>query len=104
MVIRGKAASPGVRIGRGVIVRTRSDCKKVNSGDVVILKRSDPELVFAVIQAIAVVADIAGTTSHLATIARELNIPCVVATDHACELVHEGTVVTVDGDAGEVRW
>lgn len=56
----------------------------------------DPALV------LAVVTELGGPTSHTAIIARQLGIPCVVATPGA-GTVPEGVEVLVDGGTGEIR-
>lgn len=50
----------------------------------------------------ACVSDHGGKTCHLATIAREMNLPCVVGTGNATERIKTGMSITVDGDEGEV--
>lgn len=56
----------------------------------------DPSLI------VAVVTGKGGATSHTAIIARQLDIPCVVATGAALKSVTEGTDVLVDGGEGTV--
>jgi phosphoenolpyruvate-protein kinase (PTS system EI component) len=51
----------------------------------------------------ALVADVGGSLSHQAIIAREFGIPAVVATGNATALVTDGQTVTVDGSAGTVE-
>jgi pyruvate,water dikinase len=50
----------------------------------------------------ALVTDTGGILSHPAIIAREFAIPAVVATGNATQLLRDGQLVTVDGDAGSV--
>lgn len=57
----------------------------------------DPDLI------VAVVTEKGGATSHTAIIARQLDIPCVVATGPALQTVTEGTAVVVDGGEGTVE-
>lgn len=57
----------------------------------------DPELIVAVVTAKG------GATSHTAIIARQLDIPCVVATGASLRSVPEGTEVLVDGGEGTVE-
>ena len=51
----------------------------------------------------AVVADRGGVTTHLASVCRELGIPCVVGTRTATAAIRTGDHVIVDGDNGTVR-
>ena len=53
-------------------------------------------------QVLALVTEKGGPTSHTAIIARQLGIPCVVATDGVTKL-EAGTKVLVDGATGEIE-
>ncbi|MCC7040014.1 MAG: phosphoenolpyruvate--protein phosphotransferase [Burkholderiales bacterium] len=50
----------------------------------------------------AFLTDIGGATSHTAIVARSLNVPAVVATHNARQLIRDSELVIVDGDAGVV--
>jgi pyruvate,water dikinase len=52
--------------------------------------------------AAAVVTDSGGVLSHSAICAREYAIPCVVATQVATQVIHDGALITVDGTNGVV--
>ena len=45
----------------------------------------------------AFLTDLGGVTSHTAIVARGLNVPAVVATHHARQLIRDGEMVIVDG-------
>ena len=40
--------------------------------------------------------------SHGAVVAREFGIPAVVGTGNGTDIIRDGSIVTVDGTAGEV--
>ena len=50
-----------------------------------------------------VVTEVGGASSHAAIVARELGIPAVVGCGRGLTTQLAGRMVTVDGDAGEVR-
>jgi pyruvate,water dikinase len=50
----------------------------------------------------ALVTDTGGILSHAAIIAREYRVPAVVATGHGTRTLHDGQIVTVDGNTGDV--
>jgi pyruvate,water dikinase len=52
----------------------------------------------------AVVAELGGSTSHLASLARERGIPMVLGVLDATRSIPDGSTVAVDGVAGIVRW
>ncbi len=74
--------------------------EKIQAGDVIVCPVTQPtwSVVFPLIGAI--VTDSGGVLSHPAIIAREYGIPAVVATGDATRRVHDGEIVTVDGDGG----
>jgi phosphotransferase system enzyme I (PtsI) len=43
------------------------------------------------------ITDLGGITSHTAIVARSLNVPAVVATHHARQLIREGEMLIIDG-------
>ncbi len=53
-------------------------------------------------RAAAIVTDGGGITCHAAIVGRELGRPVVVGTRDATTTLIDGTVVTVDGDAGTI--
>jgi len=51
-----------------------------------------------------VVAELGGSTSHLASLARERGVPMVLGVLEATRRIPDGCMVAVDGVAGVVRW
>jgi phosphoenolpyruvate-protein kinase (PTS system EI component) len=51
-----------------------------------------------------VVAELGGSISHLASLARERGIPMVLGVLEATGRIPDGSQVAVDGVAGIVRW
>jgi phosphotransferase system enzyme I (PtsI) len=50
----------------------------------------------------AFLTDVGGATSHTAIVARSLNVPAVVATHNARQLIRDSEMLIVDGNAGVV--
>ncbi len=50
----------------------------------------------------AFLTDVGGATSHTAIVARSLNVPAVVATHNARQLIRDSEMLIVDGDQGVV--
>jgi len=55
-------------------------------------------------QVAGVVAERGGSTSHLASLARERGIPMVLGVRDATRKIPDGAQVAVDGILGIVRW
>ncbi len=101
-ILIGAPASPGIGTGEVKIVRKNKEINKISQGDVLVAKMTSPDYVPAMKKASAIITDEGGLTSHAAIVSRELGIPCVVGTKDATQKLKEKTVVTVDGEIGEV--
>ncbi|MGC9117916.1 MAG: phosphoenolpyruvate synthase [Thermoproteus sp.] len=103
VVVKGIAASPGVAVGRAKICLTLDDAKrKLQKGDILVTKMTDPDWVPYMRLASAIVTDEGGRTSHAAIVSRELGIPAVVGTGNATQVLKDGEIYTVDGGKGVV--
>jgi phosphohistidine swiveling domain-containing protein len=102
-LIKGVAASSGVRRGRAKLVWTTDDFKKVQPGDVLVCRSSNVSWIPLFTIAGAVVTDVGGALSHAAVVAREFGVPAVVGVGVAFERLRDGMLVEVDGDRGTVR-
>lgn len=110
--ITGTTAHSG-KIIRGkvrLLLRDYGDAKSfqecmatMNEGDILVSPTTDPEMMPALRKAGAIVTNIGGLLSHSAIVARELNIPCIVGTKIATDVLHDGDLVEVDADNGVVR-
>lgn len=102
ILLKGLPASPGVGIGKVVMVKDMDDLPKVKKGDVMVTVMTTPDMVPAMVRAVAIVTDEGGMTCHAAIVSRELGIPCIVGTTEATKKLKEDQVVTVDGKLGQV--
>ena len=101
-ILTGNPASPGMGTGAVKILKSPKELGKVEKGDVLVAKMTSPDYVPAMKKAAAIVTDEGGQTSHAAIVSRELGIPCVVGTKMATSELKEGTIVTVNGETGQV--
>lgn len=101
-LLEGLAASPGVGVGKVVIIKNANEINKVKEGDVLVAAMTNPDYVPAMKRAAAIVTDLGGRTSHAAIVSRELGIPAVVGTSLATKMLGVGELITVDGAAGKV--
>jgi pyruvate, water dikinase len=61
-----------------------------------------PELTYGLKHIVAIVTDIGGLLCHAAIVARERNIPCVVATKNATQVIRDKMLIEVNGTTGVV--
>ena len=99
----GIPASPGRVRGCARVVVDIQDAKQILSGDILVCQRTTPAWTpyFSIIGGI-VVNDGAGILQHSAVNAREYQIPAVIGTKSATQLIKNGQYITVDGTIGEV--
>lgn len=101
--IRGSVACGGKAVGRAKIVNKIGDVNKVNHGDVIISPMTSPDLMPAIRRCVAIVTNFGGITCHAAIISREFNLPCIVGTNNATEVLKDGDLVEVDANNGMAR-
>ena len=101
--MKGIAASPGEASGAAWVL-TRLDESSLTAlpGFVLVVRNSLPEWAVVLDRAVAVVSETGGATSHLASLARELGIPCVVGVKGATGEIANGAYVLVSGTTGTV--
>ena len=73
-------------------------------GDVLVTQVAGPALSQVLGRVAGVVTELGGSTSHLASLARERGIPMVLGVLGATRRIPDGAQVAVDGVAGIVRW
>ncbi len=102
MVLQGAAGSGGVASGRARVVVDAGDPVDLEPGDVLVAPQTDPSWVPLMVPASAVVVNVGAQGSHAMIVSRELGIPCVVSVADASNIIPDGAMVTVDGNAGTV--
>jgi len=104
VVVRGiSAGRRGYGIGKATVVLNPDDANRdMKKGDILVTGMTDPDFVPFMKMASAIVTDKGGITSHAAIVSRELNIPCVVGTENATQIMKTGQEYTVDSRNGVI--
>ncbi len=104
VVVRGiSAGRRGYGVGKAMVVLNPDDANRdMKKGDILVTGMTDPDFVPFMKMASAIVTDKGGITSHAAIVSRELNIPCVVGTETATQLMKTGKEYTVDSRNGVI--
>jgi len=102
--LNGHPAGIGWGSGRAVVVNCECELARVAPGDVLVTRVAGPALSHILPRVAGVVAELGGSTSHLASLARERGIPMVLGVLDATRAIPDGAQCAVDGVAGIVRW
>ncbi|MDP6352244.1 MAG: PEP/pyruvate-binding domain-containing protein [Alphaproteobacteria bacterium] len=102
--LKGHPAGIGWGSGRACVINCECELSRVAPGDVLVTRVPGPALSQVLPRVAGVVAELGGSTSHLASLARERGIPMVLGVLDATQLIPDGGQVAVDGVAGVVRW
>ncbi len=101
--LRGQPAGVGRAAGPARLVRTEAELAHVRPGDVLVTRVPGPALAVVLPRLAGVVAELGGSTSHLAALARERGIPAVLGVRDATRRIPDGSLVVVDGVEGVVH-
>jgi pyruvate,water dikinase len=102
--LNGHPAGIGWGAGKAVVVNCECELARVGIGDILVTKVAGPSLSQILPRVAGVVAELGGSTSHLANLARERGIPMVLGVLDATQKIPDGVQCAVDGVAGVVRW
>jgi pyruvate, water dikinase len=100
----GHPSGLGRGVGPACVVRDEADLARLGPGDVLVTSVAGPALAAVLARVAGVVAELGGSTSHLAALARERGIPAVLGVPGATRRIPHGAEVAVDGITGVVRW
>jgi pyruvate,water dikinase len=92
----GVIAQEGVGAGKVFLVKTDEDLDAFPEGAILVSRYTSPRLAKAIRKANAVITDVGSPTGHMATIAREFQVPAIVNTGVATTLLQPGQEITVD--------
>lgn len=100
LIASGLGTSTGIYTGRVRVLYSPDEIGQLEGGEVLVVQRSHPVWTVGMLQAGAVISETGGTISHVAIIAREMGIPCIVAVENATSLLPNGMLVCIDGEKG----
>ena len=102
--LSGHPAGVGWSSGTARVVNCECELSLVGPGEILVTRVAGPALSQILPRVAGVVAELGGSTSHLASLARERGIPMVLGVLDATERIPNGARIAVDGVAGVVRW
>lgn len=100
--LRGIPISAGQAAGPVRVVRSMEDWSRVRRGDILVVSVIDPGMAPLFGMAAGLIAEMGGTLSHGAIIAREYGLPAVVNVSGATSRLKEGDRVSLNAERGEI--
>ena len=98
----GSTVCPGAGGGPVYHVSSAADLPGVPAGAVLVAAHSFPGIVTVMQKVSAIITETGGVASHMATIAREYQVPTLAGVPRALETLEPGREVTVDASDGKV--
>ncbi len=105
LLLKGEGVSTGAADGKVKVVRSPSEARGVNTGDVMVCQSNHVIESYGqdcARKASAIITDSISEIHHLSELSQGMNIPCVGGTGSATELLQDGQVITLDATSGLV--
>ena len=96
LINKGIIACKGLDFGKVHIVKTDEDLKNFPDNAVLVVRHTSPKYVTVMNRASAIITDFGGATGHMASLAREFQVPTILDTEIGTEILKNGQEITVD--------
>lgn len=101
--LNGSCACPGTVRGVARVIKSKKQLHELQPNEILVTSMTDPDFVPYLKNAIGIITDDGGITSHSAIISRELKIPCIVGTKLATRTIKTGDMLDLRAHHGLVR-
>ncbi len=99
LVRGGSRASGGVAVGPVVRLADSTAPGDVPDGCILVVPTTSPRLAAVMGSVAGIIASTGSETGHMATVAREFGVPCLVGAGTSTATLTEGSIVTLDADS-----
>jgi len=96
LISKGVIACKGLGFGNVRVVKTDEDLINFPDGAILVVRHTSPKYVTVMNKTAAIITDFGGTTGHMASLAREFQVPTILDTEIATEILKDGQEITVD--------
>ncbi len=93
---KGVIAYKGVGFGKAFILKDKEKLKDFSQGAVLVAKHTSPKFVTVMNKASAIITDVGSATGHMASLSREYQVPTILDTEIATNVIKDGQEITVD--------
>ncbi|MCB1750821.1 MAG: phosphoenolpyruvate synthase [Gammaproteobacteria bacterium] len=99
--LQGIGCCPGHVTGVARVIRDPRNAQLL-PGEILVAQHTDPGWILLFAAAAGIVVERGSLLSHSAIVAREMNIPAVVAVDDVTRIIHSGDLIGIDGGSGRI--
>jgi pyruvate,water dikinase len=99
---KGVIAQKGIGTGKVFLVKDEKDLQDFPEGAILVAKYASPLLAKVITRVSGIITDVGSATGHMATIAREFRVPCILNTGIATERLVSDQEITLDADENVV--
>ncbi|MBI5585615.1 MAG: pyruvate, phosphate dikinase [Deltaproteobacteria bacterium] len=92
----GAAAAYGVASGLAYVLKSDHNLQNVPEGAILIAPQTSPRYVPIIRRVRGIITDVGSVTGHMASVAREFQVPTLVGTGQATSLIPHGQEITLD--------
>ena len=93
---KGITGCRGIGFGKAFVLKNEADLKQFPEGAVLVARHTSTLFVTVTDRAAGIITDIGSTTGHMASLAREYQIPAILDTGEATRIIRNGQEITVD--------
>jgi len=101
--IQGITAFGGKVSGVARIIKKRADMLDFKQGEIIVSPMTDPSYLSIMKKAKAIITDEGGILCHAAIVARELKIPCIIATKISTRAIKTGDKLKIDATKAKIK-
>lgn len=101
-LLEGIGVSNGISIGHIKIVKTKKDLEDITENTILVTKMTTLEMSQTLRKAKGIITDAGSTICHAALISQKYDVPCVVHTQRATEVLKDGQAVLLNGFNGRI--
>ncbi|MFT5676067.1 MAG: pyruvate,water dikinase, partial [Paraglaciecola sp.] len=105
VLVQGASVGNAIATGKVFCLKDPSEGASFPAGSILVTERTDPDWVPIMKKAAGIITNLGGTTSHAAIVSRELQVPAIVGTGNATQVLKTLMEVTLDcasGSSGKV--
>ncbi|NLW81820.1 MAG: phosphoenolpyruvate synthase [Desulfovibrionales bacterium] len=102
LVEHADIACAGIGSGAAIMADSMQDLSDFPTDGILVAKHSLPNYVLVMNRAQAIVTEAGSITGHMASLAREFNVPTILNAKGATKIIQDGQLITVDAITGRI--